>query len=59
MKSEKLQFSNTEGQTLVGRMDVPKEGEPIAYALFAHCFTCSKDLSAVPILVEWNCCISF
>lgn len=47
MKSEKLRFSNTEGQTLVGRMDVPKEGEPIAYALFAHCFTCSKDLSAV------------
>ena len=26
MKSEKLQFANTEGQTLVGRMDVPKEG---------------------------------
>jgi putative redox protein len=28
-------------------LDLPVDGEPIAYALFAHCFTCSKDLKAV------------
>jgi uncharacterized OsmC-like protein/pimeloyl-ACP methyl ester carboxylesterase len=30
---------------LAGRIETP-EGEPTAYALFAHCFTCSKDLKS-------------
>jgi putative redox protein len=32
---------------LAARLDLPERGEPVAYALFAHCFTCSKDLHAV------------
>ena len=28
-------------------LDLPVDGEPIAYALFAHCFTCSKDYKGV------------
>ncbi len=47
MKSQQLVFTNATGQTLSARLDEPLVGEPIAYALFAHCFTCSKDLKAV------------
>ena len=25
---------------------MPLDGEPIAFAIFAHCFTCSKNLTA-------------
>ena len=34
------------GDPLAARLDIPP-GPPRAYALFAHCFTCSKDLFAV------------
>lgn len=42
----KFDFLNKNGQTLSGRLDFPS-GEPKAFALFAHCFTCSKDLNVV------------
>jgi putative redox protein len=45
MKSEHLRFPGAQGQSLAARLDSP-EGTPVAYALFAHCFTCSKDLKA-------------
>jgi len=45
VKSEKLTFESAGGETLAARLDSP-EGEPRAYALFAHCFTCSKDIFA-------------
>lgn len=38
-------FCNSEGQSLTGRLELP-EGSASAYAIFAHCFTCSKDLRA-------------
>jgi len=44
-KTEKLTFPGSQGGQLVGRLDRPA-GEARAYALFAHCFTCSKDLKA-------------
>lgn len=44
--SKHVRFEGAAGHELVGRMDLP-EGEPRAYALFAHCFTCSKDLKAL------------
>ena len=46
MKSEHLRFPGARGQNLAARLDSPAEGPPVAYALFAHCFTCSKDLKA-------------
>ena len=46
MKSEHLRFPGARGQSLAARLDSPAEGPPVAYALFAHCFTCSKDLKA-------------
>jgi putative redox protein len=42
--STRLRFRGGQGQSLVARLDLPSQGEPVAYALVAHCFTCSKDL---------------
>jgi putative redox protein len=44
-RSEKLTFLNEAGHELAGRLELPA-GEPRAFALFAHCFTCSKDIAA-------------
>lgn len=45
MKTERLEFTGHDGSTLAARLDLPA-GKPAAYALFAHCFTCSKDIPA-------------
>lgn len=45
MKTERLEFKGHDGSTLAARLDLPT-GKPAAYALFAHCFTCSKDIPA-------------
>jgi len=47
MPSQKLTFTNAQGHDLSARLDVPEGGDPAAYVLFAHCFTCSKNLTAV------------
>ncbi|CAM2011491.1 alpha/beta hydrolase family protein [Acanthopleuribacter pedis] len=47
MKSEKITFPNTQGHQLAARVDLPDSGAVRASALFAHCFTCSKNLLAV------------
>jgi uncharacterized OsmC-like protein/fermentation-respiration switch protein FrsA (DUF1100 family) len=47
MKFTRLSFKNANGETLAGRLDLPLGGEPDAYAIFAHCFTCSKHTKAV------------
>jgi len=45
-----VSFPNVNGQLLAGRLDFPANGRPRAYALYAHCFTCGKDVrSAVNI----------
>ncbi|MBB5535763.1 bifunctional alpha/beta hydrolase/OsmC family protein [Rhizobium giardinii] len=43
--TQRLQFAGHSGATLAARLDLPS-GPLRAYALFAHCFTCSKDLAA-------------
>jgi len=43
--SERLEFPGSQGSPLAARLDLP-ESTPRAYALFAHCFTCSKDVFA-------------
>lgn len=47
MRSEKIFFNNSQGQQLAARLELPANQHPYAYALFAHCFTCSKNLNAV------------
>lgn len=44
-RSRKITFRGSGGDTLAARLDLPA-GPPVAYALFAHCFTCSKDTLA-------------
>lgn len=45
MKSDRITFPGAAGTALAARLDRP-EGRVRAAALFAHCFTCSKDIAA-------------
>ena len=45
MPNLNVTFPNTRGETLAGILNLPAS-KPLAYALFAHCFTCSKDIKA-------------
>jgi len=47
MQFKNLEFKNREGHTLSARLDLPVDGQAMAYALFAHCFTCSKNIKAI------------
>ncbi len=42
MQNERFDFPNARGETLAALLERPV-GEPVAFALFAHCFTCGKD----------------
>lgn len=46
MRTEKVEFEGALGDKLAGRLDSPDD-DVKAYALFAHCFTCSKNLKVV------------
>ena len=45
IRSEKVSFPGSQGEALAARLDLP-DGPVRAYALFAHCFTCTKDVFA-------------
>ena len=51
MAAERFEFPNARGQNLAALLDRPAE-EPRAYALFAHCFTCGKDVHAAKRVAE-------
>ena len=51
MPAERFDFTNAQGERLAGLLDNPP-GEPRAYALFAHCFTCGKDVHAARRIAE-------
>jgi putative redox protein len=44
-RRQRIEFKNREGASLAAALEVP-DREPKAYALFAHCFTCGKDIAA-------------
>src|SRR6185369_7289168 len=46
MNTKRITFPNARGEQLAARLELPDDEQPLAYALFAHCFTCSKDLTA-------------
>lgn len=52
MKTEIVKFKNRQGQELVGRLQFPANGNPLAFALFAHCFTCAKNIKAIHSISE-------
>lgn len=45
MLRQRFDFTNDEGQTLSGRLEEPYD-DVRGHVLFAHCFTCSKDVAA-------------
>ena len=47
MHTTKIQFDNGRGHRLAAILDRPVDDRPVAYAVFAHCFTCSKTYKAV------------
>lgn len=46
MSRIKVEFVNQQGYQLCGALEMPELGEPKAMAIFAHCFTCGKDVVA-------------
>jgi alpha/beta superfamily hydrolase len=51
LKVERVAFPGSAGQKLAARLDAPDE-TPTAYALFAHCFTCGKDVFAATRIAQ-------
>ncbi len=51
MRTERLEFPNAKGEKLAALLDLPL-GKPVAFALFAHCFTCGKDNLAAKRIAE-------
>ena len=51
MPSERFDFPNARGEKLSALLDRPA-GQPVAFALFAHCFTCGKDNLAAKRIAE-------
>ncbi|MBX2868562.1 MAG: bifunctional alpha/beta hydrolase/OsmC family protein [Acidiferrobacterales bacterium] len=45
MKKQKIEFTGSNNDKLAGLLELP-EGKPAAFALFAHCFTCGKDIAS-------------
>lgn len=51
MASTKVDFEGSRGSQLAARLDLP-QGAPRAYAVFAHCFTCSMDSKAASCIAR-------
>jgi uncharacterized OsmC-like protein/esterase/lipase len=51
MPSRRFDFPSREGHRLAALLDEPA-AQPRAYALFAHCFTCGKDIHAAKRIAE-------
>ena len=47
MQFQRLFFRNSEGKRLAARLDMPVDESPRSFAIFAHCFTCTKNFNAV------------
>lgn len=44
VRKQRFSFRNKNGEELAALLEAPSQ--PAAYVLFAHCFTCSKDIAA-------------
>jgi pimeloyl-ACP methyl ester carboxylesterase len=51
MPSQRVEFPGSLGEPLAGRLDTP-DHPPRAWAVFAHCFTCSKDSKAAAYIAR-------
>ena len=50
LESREVKFPSASGGNLAARLDLP--ARPRAFALFAHCFTCGKDIFAAARIAE-------
>jgi uncharacterized OsmC-like protein/alpha/beta superfamily hydrolase len=50
VETRKIEFPGATGANLAARLDLP--ARPRAFALFAHCFTCGKDIFAAQRIAE-------
>lgn len=46
MHTETIRFTSSDGDQLAARLELPADRKPHAFALFAHCFTCTKNIKA-------------
>jgi len=44
MRTKRFYFQNPQGQKLAAILDFPVDGKTHCYAIYAHCFTCGKNL---------------
>lgn len=51
IQQEKVWFEGAHGDRLSGRLSLPL-GQPLGWVLFAHCFTCGKDIRAARRISE-------
>ncbi len=51
MPSTRVEFPGSQGALLAARLDTPEQA-PQAWAVFAHCFTCSKDTKAAAYIAQ-------
>lgn len=47
LRQKRINFLNKNEQQIAARLDLPTHQKPAAYVLFAHCFTCNKNLIPV------------
>lgn len=52
---QRITFKSSSGAQLSGVIHAPDAGTPFAYALFAHCFTCTKNIKAAIDIAESLC----
>lgn len=49
---ENVSFTNESGQRLSAELELPDGQRPSTFAIFAHCFTCTKNLRAVRLISQ-------
>ncbi len=47
MKTKSIKFKNSAGELLSGKLELPIGIGSSSYAIFAHCFTCNKNLTPI------------
>lgn len=57
--SKDVEFEGANGQMLAGILELPSGKPPRAMVLFAHCFSCSKDISAARVITRQLATLGF
>lgn len=52
MKTKKIEFKGANNVDLVGQLDTPDTGAATGIILFAHCFTCSRNLKSIHAIAK-------